>query len=77
MKLTPVFESKHVTAQLNPLTMDYLLKPKDGATRLTGHVYACCGFSRASQMAQTMDHYEDTGEQKAFPVNRDYLKAVK
>jgi len=70
-----VWETKHTEVKQNPLTGDYLVIPKPEVQQLSCP-YSCPTIRRASQMAQTMDHYEETGERKAFPVNLQYLKKV-
>lgn len=69
------YKTKHTLVQKNPLTGNFLLTPLDEANsqRLKGQNYFADDKKGASQMAQTMDHYEETGEKKAFKSNLRYL----
>ena len=69
------YKTKHTLIQKNPLTGDYLLTALDGANsnRLQHQNYYATSKGFASQMAQTMDHYEETGDKKQFPVNLRYI----
>jgi hypothetical protein len=69
-----LFCTEFTETKRNPLTGDYLVFPKKGTQRLGHNPYACESLTVVSQMAQTMDHYEKTGEQKTFSVNLKYLK---
>ncbi len=71
-----LFTTEFTETRRNPLTGDYIVYPKAIAKRLGSNPYACPDVSGVSQMAQTMDHYEKTGEQKSFPVKRNYLTRV-
>ena len=61
-----LFETEYTETRQNPLTGNYLVIPKPGCLSLPGNPYSCATLRFASRMAQTMDHYERTGEQKAF-----------
>lgn len=70
-----LFTTAHTQVQRNPLTGDYFVSPRPGCARLD-LPYICLNLRSASQMAQTMDHYEETGERKTFPVSLKYLSPL-
>jgi hypothetical protein len=72
-----LFETAHTFTKQNPLTGDYFVFPKANCQRLDNLPYICDGIGSVSQMAQTMDHYEKTGQRTRFSTNRKYLKKVR
>ncbi len=67
-------ESKHSNIETNSLNGNLMIWAKDN----TKHVgmYVASNIREASQIAQTLDHFIETGKKKKFTANREYLKEV-